>query len=95
VQLQLRELLPLGQEQQLGQQLVLELQLGEQQLVLELGEEQRVRGAGEQLPGEQQLELELGEEQLVRGVGEQLLWEQLGEAGRRILFWASSQWVTI
>ena len=53
MQLQLRELLPLGQEQQLGEQLVLELQLGEQQLELELGEEQLVRGAGEQLPGEQ------------------------------------------
>ena len=62
MQLQLRE-------QQLGQQLVLELQLGEQQLELELGEEQLVRGAGEQLPG-----------------------EQLGEAGRRILFGAWSRW---
>ena len=58
MQLQLRELLLLGQEQQLGQQLVLELQLGEQQLELELGEEQLVRGAGEQLPGEQLGEVE-------------------------------------
>ena len=60
MQLQLRELLLLGQEQQLGA----ELQLGEQ---LQLGAEQLVRGAGEQLPG-----------------------EQLGGAGRRILFLAWS-----
>ena len=60
MQLQLRELLLLGQEQQL----VLELQLEEQ---LQLGAEQLVRGAGEQLPG-----------------------EQLGGAGRRILFVAWS-----
>ena len=62
MQLQLRELLLQGQEQQLGA----ELQLEEQ---LQLGAEQRVRGAGEQLPG-----------------------EQLGGAGRRILFVAWSRW---
>ena len=66
MQLQLRELLLLGQEQQLGQQLGAEPQLGEQ---LQLGVEQLVRGAGEQLPG-----------------------EQLGGAGRRILFVAWSRW---
>ena len=67
MQLQLRELLLLGQEQQLGA----ELQLGEQ---LQLGAEQ----------------LQLGAEQLVRGAGEQLPGEQLGGAGRRILFVAWS-----
>ena len=73
MQLQLRELLLLGQEQQLGQQLGAEPQLGEQ---LQLGAEQ----------------LQLGAEQLVRGAGEQLPGEQLGGAGRRILFGAWSRW---
>ena len=75
MQLQLRELLLLGQEQQLGlgQQLGAEPQLGEQ---LQLGAEQ----------------LQLGVEQLVRGAGEQLPGEQLGGAGRRILFVAWSRW---